>query len=312
MAQRICPKCNHVENEYTYFCTECGEKTIEYSGSIGTSPMKEKSSHTESDKVSSGVRSPVKSEAGQNLSNKGMIIGLAVTIGLCLITVIAVAASKRNDNHMEVTSTTSFDNDAQQNENIVDAQEEEEPQQDVESMTDNSDEMFSYTESGNEESEIEEEETEEISDDGINSYELVVADVTWTEAFNDCIARGGYLARITTDDEYQAILQQIYSEGKDDIKFWIAGARIDGEDYHWIYEDGSCSEEVINDENKYSEYWLENEPSFYDEATQSYEECMNMFYIKSKGIWVWNDVPDDILEVASFYSGTIGYICEYE
>lgn len=29
MAQRICPNCGHVENEYTFFCTECGTKTVE-------------------------------------------------------------------------------------------------------------------------------------------------------------------------------------------------------------------------------------------------------------------------------------------
>ena len=39
---------------------------------------------------------------------------------------------------------------------------------------------------------------------------------------------------------------------------------------------------------------------------------MNMFYMKKTDKWVWNDAPDDVLEVASFYSGTIGYICEYE
>lgn len=367
MAQRICPKCNHIENEYTYFCTECGGKTIEYSGSISTSPTKGnnktienmtiqqsiqltgveiyqqayrhqelecqdiqlgitddilqeqivtdeeiKASHIEYDKENSGVKSPVRLESGQSLNNKGIIIGLAVTVGLLLITVIALATSKGKDNHMEVAASTSYDNNALQNENVAGNKEEEEYQQSAESITDDSDELFSSTNSENEESVIEAVETEEILDDGIHSYELVVADVTWSEAFNDCISRGGYLARITTDDEYQAILQQVYSEGKDNIKFWIAGARDDSEDYHWIYEDGSYSKEVINHEDKYSGYWLENEPSFYDEATQSSEDRMNMFYIKSKGIWVWNDVPDDILGVANFYSGTIGYICEYE
>lgn len=39
MAQRICPKCGHIENEYTYFCTECGSKTVE-SENNNTSAMK--------------------------------------------------------------------------------------------------------------------------------------------------------------------------------------------------------------------------------------------------------------------------------
>ena len=40
MARRICPKCGHVEGEYTYFCTECGSKTVEDDGStIASSPV---------------------------------------------------------------------------------------------------------------------------------------------------------------------------------------------------------------------------------------------------------------------------------
>lgn len=40
MARRICPKCGHVEGEYTYFCTECGSKTVEDDGSaIASSPL---------------------------------------------------------------------------------------------------------------------------------------------------------------------------------------------------------------------------------------------------------------------------------
>ncbi len=36
MAQRICPNCGKVENEFTYFCTECGSKTeLKEGGSSG-------------------------------------------------------------------------------------------------------------------------------------------------------------------------------------------------------------------------------------------------------------------------------------
>lgn len=39
MAQRICPNCGHVENEYTFFCTECGSKTVLEQGVV-SSPSK--------------------------------------------------------------------------------------------------------------------------------------------------------------------------------------------------------------------------------------------------------------------------------
>ena len=52
-------------------------------------------------------------------------------------------------------------------------------------------------------------------------------------------------------------------------------------------------------------------PSYSGEAGDV-EMYMNMFYVSKEGRWVWNDVADDLIAVADFYAGTVGYICEYE
>lgn len=148
----------------------------------------------------------------------------------------------------------------------------------------------------------------------INRYALVVEDITWSDAYQKCIENGGHLVRIGSEEEYQAILRQIQDEGKEDIKFWISAARTGSEngEYHWIYEDGSQGNEVLNGSPEYGPYWMAGEPSFYDETTGAEENCVQMFYYKGEKRWVWNDVPNDILNIAKFYTGTIGYICEYE
>lgn len=35
---------------------------------------------------------------------------------------------------------------------------------------------------------------------------------------------------------------------------------------------------------------------------------MNMFYVSKEECWVWNDVPDDLIAVAEFYSGTVPFV----
>lgn len=154
---------------------------------------------------------------------------------------------------------------------------------------------------------------------GIHVYELIVDDVTWTEAYENCLRMGGHLVRINSDSEYNAILQQIQNEDKANIKFWIGGYRGIGRDYRWVYNDNYDTKDeilvgdiIINEDSMYAGYWLDGEPSFYDEMTETEENRMNMFYMKDLGKWVWNDVTDDLLEVASFYAGTVGYICEFE
>lgn len=154
----------------------------------------------------------------------------------------------------------------------------------------------------------------DTDESGIHTYELIVDDVTWTEAYLACLARGGHLVRINSEEEYQAIVQQIGEEEKGKIMFWLGGTRsaADVYEYRWIYEDGTYGSEILNEDEPYSHYWLDGEPSFYDESILQDEMYMNMFYVSKEQRWVWNDVPDDLIAIAEFYSGMIGYICEYE
>lgn len=65
MAQRICPNCNHIENEYTYFCTDCGTKTIEYSGSTNMDSAKVNSESIEEAAKQFHIVQPVETEIHQ-------------------------------------------------------------------------------------------------------------------------------------------------------------------------------------------------------------------------------------------------------
>lgn len=56
--------------------------------------------------------------------------------------------------------------------------------------------------------------------------------------------------------------------------------------------------------------WMRNEPSYQDGDVQ--ENCLDIFYYEDEGRWVWNDIPNNVLQNVSYFSGKIGYICEYE
>ncbi len=165
---------------------------------------------------------------------------------------------------------------------------------------------------GQDASESGEEPTEEetpqsrVLDDTIHSYQYLVEDCSWPEAVERCRERGGYLAVINSQEEYDYIVQQIEASQLGKIIFFLGATRGEGEEYHWVDENGEAVGEPLNGDSK----WMQNEPSFQDGEVQ--EDVVSMFYFDEEGRWVWNDIPSNLLEHFSNYSGKIGYVCEMD
>ena len=158
----------------------------------------------------------------------------------------------------------------------------------------------------------EEETAVDPTEGGIHRYEYMISDVTWNQAYQECLDRGGYLVRINSREEYDYIISQLNERHLSNIQFKIGGKREAGsQDYHWVDENGQLYGDVINSDSYWcASEWMAGEPSYRDGSTE--EQYLDIFYYKNSGKWVWNDVPDDIVATVPEFSGKIGYICEYE
>ncbi len=150
-------------------------------------------------------------------------------------------------------------------------------------------------------------------------YELITEDLTWEEAQKACKEKGGYLATISSVDEFQRIEEQIVKEEKTNITFWVGGKHLEEEGlwgYYWL-EQGESHDaySMLDLFNAYWGFWLDGEPS-YSGLTESGEEVderyVVLFYRTADKRAYLNDVPNDILAAAPSYTGKVGYICEYD
>ena len=130
-------------------------------------------------------------------------------------------------------------------------------------------------------------------------YEIIPADVSWTEANQQCMQRGGHLATITSETEMNELIRQGEACG---LKYlWIGG-------YTSVNASQTFGHWVTGEPFDYTA-WYDGEPSRNDEDGTP-EMYLMMWKVKDE--WSWNDQRNDPAADLSYFIGNIGYICEYE
>ncbi len=128
-----------------------------------------------------------------------------------------------------------------------------------------------------------------------HTYEVVKADVSWTQAQQEAIAKGGYLVVINNAEEFDRIVNEA---GFANItRIWIGCHRVNGVET-WERDNGG-----------YAIPWAKGEPTYVDVNDQVSEDYVMLW---NNNGWACNDNRDDpCKDYPAFYSGTMGYVIEY-
>lgn len=258
-----------------------------------------------------------------NSNKKGLIIFLSVLIGILIIGIIitSIIIIKRK------AEESAFDRDdtsiiTESDMNSSDDQDDELPEEgsEIGSETNEADTEEASTEAQTNEVETQEETeppTEPVilgdytnNAEKINTYKIIISDNSWTEAYNEALEyENGYLVHINSQKEFDHIVNQIAAEGHESKIFWLGGMRTgNSSSYNWIDSMGSSTGPELNSQN----FWMSDEPSFYDYDLDMDEKYMNTFFHTSSGQWVVNDAPNSLVSIIPSYSGKTGYIVEIE
>lgn len=164
--------------------------------------------------------------------------------------------------------------------------------------------------------EVTEAESEETDDQAIHSYQVVISDVSWEQAKEDCERAGGYLARINSEEEFNYIINMLNNGGYTKNHFYLGGRRnSNGDKYYWVKDD-EFMDGCLNDADSWAYgHWYDNEPSYEDIGTDAdgriEEDVMNLFFVN--GTWYFNDSSDDLVgNYPDLLAGKVGYIMEIE
>lgn len=320
----FCPKCGKQLDDGAKFCFNCGfsiesvnknaqnrkagvqPKPVEVPRKPEVEPMQPIKEQQENMQYDSSYPNHKK-------RNVKMVLVVVIAVIVAAIVVILVAQHLGytlpflSKNNYTVSSDHATKSDTKDDENI-----DSKDHQDNDDKDKNSNLNKNQNSDQDSDSADSEETDKQSSEEGIHTYEVITADMTWNEAYNDCIKRGGYLARINSREEWNAIIAQIQASNTEACYFYVSGTRNDGgSSYYWKNENGELYGEPLNSSAFWgNDLWLENEPSFQDGDVT--EDAMAILYMKSANRWVLNDVANNPLETESYLSGKIAYICEYE
>ncbi|MCM1027917.1 MAG: C-type lectin domain-containing protein [Roseburia sp.] len=147
-----------------------------------------------------------------------------------------------------------------------------------------------------------------------HQYELILRDLTWSEAQAACEEKGGYLATITSREEMERIQEQILLEEMESCLFWVGAANYN-HSFHWLEPGSKKAYNMLEYYNALFLFWYDEEPSYtgLTEGGDSVaEDCVALFFPSDKDSCYLLDLPDDLLSARPSLAGSIGYICEYD
>ncbi|MDR3277842.1 MAG: VWA domain-containing protein [Oscillospiraceae bacterium] len=138
--------------------------------------------------------------------------------------------------------------------------------------------------------------------DSASKYELFLENVSWEEANQRCLEKGGHLVTITAQAEQDEIIRLAEAAGAQYI--WLGG--------YTSYDDygGVFAHWITGEDFTYSN-WSVDEPSRTDRDGTP-EWYLMLWNLTELGGWTWNDQRNNPLADFGYFSGKIAYVCEYE
>ena len=142
-------------------------------------------------------------------------------------------------------------------------------------------------------------------------WQIFREDGTWSQACQACLEKGGQLAGIGSQEEWEqlvALLGQM--PGARDMVFLIGARRdLDSRDYHSIDGQNLLTGPALNAPESWAfTHWGPYEPSWQYGGSEEHVLCIRSV----DGSWCLQDVADDLLSQFPELSGRIAYVMEGE